>query len=521
MNMKQITLTIVITLIPLMVSADIVEVNGIYYNLISKMKTAEVTINPQQYHGDVYIPDSIIYDGTWYHIKTIAKDAFAGNYNLTSISIPNSVTTIKSAAFASCRNLTRLTLGRGVTKIEEQAFFYTSLSHVYISDLSAWCRIKSDDYSFSAPHLYINNEEVHDLIIPEDVTSIAERAFVRCESIFNVTIKNTLDSIGDAAFSFCQNLESVQIANKVSYIGSGCFEYCKKLYKIELPSGIEKIKGGTFCECSNLTIVSGGNNVKSIEDSSFEHCGSLTTITIPSEVKNIGGNAFNGCISLKEIRIPNKVETIGSGAFYNCSGIKLIILGEGLKNIEFSAFEKCSNIENVFCYSEYLPETERDVFKDSYVEYATLHVPVGSVDAYNETEPWSTFKDILPIAVTKYNLNYIIDGQVYKTYNLAEGSIITSEPIPSKEGWTFSGWSDIPETMPSHDVEISGHFFLLGDANSDGMVNIGDIVEIINYMNNRPSEKFDQIAANVTGDNSEVNEDDIAAILNIIMESER
>jgi hypothetical protein len=57
-----------------------------------------------------------------------------------------------------------------------------------------------------------------------------------------------------------------------------------------------------------------------------------------------------------------------------------------------------------------------------------------------------------------YTLTYMVDGEVYKTLTLAYGSKITPEKEPTKEGYTFSGWSEIPETMPSKDVTVTGTF---------------------------------------------------------------
>ncbi|MBO7113276.1 MAG: InlB B-repeat-containing protein, partial [Bacteroidaceae bacterium] len=57
-----------------------------------------------------------------------------------------------------------------------------------------------------------------------------------------------------------------------------------------------------------------------------------------------------------------------------------------------------------------------------------------------------------------YNLIYKVDGQVYKTYQLESGAPISAEPAPTKEGYTFSGWSQVPESMPANDIEITGSF---------------------------------------------------------------
>ncbi len=58
----------------------------------------------------------------------------------------------------------------------------------------------------------------------------------------------------------------------------------------------------------------------------------------------------------------------------------------------------------------------------------------------------------------KYKLTYIVDGEVYKTEEVLETTPLIPEAAPTKEGYTFSGWSEIPETMPAHDVEVTGYF---------------------------------------------------------------
>ena len=64
--------------------------------------------------------------------------------------------------------------------------------------------------------------------------------------------------------------------------------------------------------------------------------------------------------------------------------------------------------------------------------------------------------EVIPPSI--YNMTYMVDGEVYKSYQIQEGASITPEPAPTKEGYTFSGWSDIPKTMPDKDVTITGTF---------------------------------------------------------------
>ena len=93
--MKKQLLLILMTLLPMVASADAVEINGIYYNLVSKIKEAEVTTSyPNEYTGSVVIPEKVTYENVEYSVTSIGSPAFANCSGLTSVTIPNSVTTI-------------------------------------------------------------------------------------------------------------------------------------------------------------------------------------------------------------------------------------------------------------------------------------------------------------------------------------------------------------------------------------------------------------------------------------------
>lgn len=161
---------------------------------------------------------------------------------------------------------------------------------------------------------------------------------------------------------------------------------------------------------------------------------------------------------MSEATLPNSVSTIPDGCFRNCEKLTKIQLGANVKKIGSSAFSNCQELIDVYCYTRELPEAGYGVFDGSYIEYATLHVPSSAVSTYKATEPWSKFKNVVSIAQSEYTLTYLVDGSIYKTYNIREGERIIPEPEPVKEGYTFLGWSDIPEYMPACDVTVSGSF---------------------------------------------------------------
>ena len=102
MTMKKQLFLFLIMLLPIIASADAVEIGGIYYNLIPKVEMAEVTKNPSKYTGAVEIPKKVTCDGVTYDVTSIGKNAFYGCGDLTSVTIPNSVTSIGYEAFNNC-----------------------------------------------------------------------------------------------------------------------------------------------------------------------------------------------------------------------------------------------------------------------------------------------------------------------------------------------------------------------------------------------------------------------------------
>ena len=134
--------------------------------------------------------------------------------------------------------------------------------------------------------------------------------------------------------------------------------------------------------------------VKGINEHTFSNCSGLTSVTIPNSVTSIAEGTFYNCSGLTSITIPNSVTSIESSAFSGCSGLTSVTIPNSVTSIRSDAFAKCGNLENVYCYAEKIPYLGFYIFKDSYIEYATLHVPSSALSYYQTTEPWSGFGTI-------------------------------------------------------------------------------------------------------------------------------
>ena len=183
------------------------------------------------------IASSITYKQKSYDVLGISDSAFRSCKTLTSIVIPNGVTSIGIYAFAYCTGLTSITIPNSVTNIGGGAFAYcTGLTSI---------------------------------TIPNSVTRIGDSTFGGCSGLTNITIPNSVTSIGIDAFSDCTGLTSITIPNSVTNIGRGAFSGCTGLTSITIPNSVTSIVGYAFSGCSGLTAI---------------HCLSSTPPTIISRI---------------------------------------------------------------------------------------------------------------------------------------------------------------------------------------------------------------------------------------------
>ena len=205
-----------------------------------------------------------------------------GNFNtcqsLTSITIPNSVTSIGEWTFRNCSGLTSVFIGSGVTTIGESAFSgCTSLTSVNI---------------------------------PSGVTSIGASAFNGCSSLTSVNIPSGVTSIGASAFNGCSSLASVNIPSGITIIESSVFLRCTSLTSVEIPDNVTSIKSSAFGQCTGLTNVTIGSGVSSIAGGgfyigAFGYCSGLTSVTVEATTPpTMNSDAFHGTNNTFIIYVP-------------------------------------------------------------------------------------------------------------------------------------------------------------------------------------------------------------------------
>ena len=472
------------------------EYDGVMYRVLSESE-AETIANKDRYSGDVVIADSVTISRKEYRV--IAVGGFARSANLTSVTIPNSVTTIKDFAFAYCNALSSISIPNSVTIIESEAFMNCSaLTSVSLGN----------NVTIIGQRAFENCTGLTSITIPNSVTTIGGGAFRNCSGIASITFPNSLRMISSQAFSNCSGLKSLSLPNGITTLESRAFENCTGLTSIYIPSSVNNIggsgyiNGNAFIGCSGLesiivsdesttfdsrdncnaiietatnTFIVGCKNsfipenvttianyaysnceltaiyipssVKSIGTYVFDYCSglksivvsddntvydsrdncnaiietatntlifgcqktiipnaittiksyaffghsTLTSISIPNTITTIGQNAFYKC-GLSSITIPNSVNTISDFAFYCCDNLSSIVLGEGLKSLGWSSFDS-PNIKTITLLGTVPPQVHSLGAFRNY--YATLYVPTGTKDAYQNADEWDKFWNII------------------------------------------------------------------------------------------------------------------------------
>ena len=395
-------------------------------------------------------------------VKRLGTFLFYSCDNMKSVTIGNSVTDIVSNSFSYCTGLLTLTIPRSVSNIDLQAF--------------------DDCYRLTSINVVSDNPYYDSRNNCNAIIKTSTNTLVRgCK---NTVIPNTVEVIGDLSFKEL-NVDSMPIPNSVKKIGWAAFWICRNLKKIHLPSSVTFIEHSAFNECTGVTSITvdphnpvydsrdscnaiietatdklmyGCRNtvipksVKIIGNSAFENIYGLTSVELGDSVTAIETNAFYGCKSLTKLTLGKTLKTISSYAFYGCEKVESVTLPATVTSIGERAFTYWDNLKTLICYAV-TPPTLRN--SNTFSDYSTpvLYVPEESLEAYQTTDCWSRFTNIVPIKQGDVN------GDTELTIN------------------DMSALINLLLTDDASDINIVN-----SDVNGDGIVNIADVAALVNML---------------------------------------
>lgn len=319
-----------------------------------------------------------------------------GKKTLTSVHLPNSITSIGESAFCNCNELTSISIPALVTSIGVNAFIWcTKMTEYFVKPGSQnFSTMDGVLYNLNQTTLvqYPNGKQ-GDCIIPGTVTSIAPTAFSACfglsrfvlqgnNAAFSVadgvlfnkdatiliqyptgktgdyTVPNFVESIGYAAFDGCDGLTNVTVGNSVTNIAVSAFAVCRNLLSVTIGKLLATIGDNAFAFCGKQTafvvdaenpFYSSSNGVLFNKNKStivLYPAGKQGAYEIPNSVTSIGNWAFYSS-KISSVTIPNTVTSIGNSAFFYCKGLTSVTIPNSVTTIGDNAFGSSSNITNL------------------------------------------------------------------------------------------------------------------------------------------------------------------------------
>ncbi len=361
-------------------------------------------------------------------VTAIKKGAFKGNTSITSVVIPDSVTSMgennastNAGAFSGCTSLKEVKLGSGLTIIEPYTFINTAITSITIPG-----NITTIGYQ-----AFQNSSKLETVIISDGVEIIGQQAFLGCSELTTVYIPASVKEMKPTVFYECSKL------NTIYYYGTEAewnaipkgYSWDEKAgsYKVYFPGlglsynensdGTVTVSGIGSCTDTDLFISAivpdgqyKGKKVTAIKKGAFKGNTSITSVVIPDSVTSMGENnantnlgAFSDCTSLKEVKlgsglttiepytftntaitsitIPGNITTIGYKAFQDSSKLETVIISDGLESIGAYVFVNCTKVTVV------MPTSVRSIRSNAFdnsmtVNYCGTEAQWKAIDGY-------------------------------------------------------------------------------------------------------------------------------------------
>lgn len=190
-------------------------IDGIKYSLYSNGEAA-ISYQDEYLTGDIVIPEKVSYNDIDYTVTKVDDEAFKNETGITSIVLPNSITSLGFNCFSGCSRLKSITLSENITELGGNCFYGCS--------------------------------SLESVTLPDGITSLGRSCFKGCSSLESITLPESITSLSNYCFEGCSSLTSITLPNSIIDLGHYCFRYCENLKSV-------------VCKWENLDNVSVGKDV--------------------------------------------------------------------------------------------------------------------------------------------------------------------------------------------------------------------------------------------------------------------
>ena len=380
-----------------------------------------------QAQGGTQITEVILNDG----LLSIGENAFSSCHGLTSIYLPETLTTIEDSAFSGT-GLTSVILPASLTSLGSQAFFWSELADIQV-EVGNMFYSSADGVLYSADGteliLYPPYKADAEFTVPEGVTTIGNASMMESYHLNSIIFPRTLTTIGTNNFTWSEGLSQFRFTGNapdideygfsgitvtayypennptwtedvlqnydgnitwvpytaINLVDSGT---CGTDVRWELTDdGVLTVSGtGSMANyttnakvpwagyASQITRLVIGDGITFIGNRTFAGLSNLTDVTIPNSVTSIGEAAFSTCSALEHIDLPENLTSIGRYAFNYCTKLISITLPEGLTSISEGTFYACRKLESVT-----IPDSVTTMGNYAFYQCDSMtHVSIGS-----------------------------------------------------------------------------------------------------------------------------------------------
>lgn len=286
----------------------------------------------------------------------IGTNAFLTCENISTVNVPESITTLANYAFAdspverilgmegvktigtwafsSCPNLIEVSLPETLESLGASAFRESGIEEVVLPD-----NIPEVNYLFyHAP----NVKTVH---LPTSWTAIPDSTFNGATSLEEFNWPENITRVGNNAFMGVCGIASLEVPDGVTTAGYYAFAQMEKLSSIALPQSLETIGQWLFYQDIALTEVVLSDNITTTKWGIFTGCTALRSVHLPDNLEELGYEAFMNCPSLTSIELPDSLTEVGHTAFANCTSLEEVVWPESVAEIADYTFYGCTSLD--------------------------------------------------------------------------------------------------------------------------------------------------------------------------------